>query len=201
MRTRYIMGIMGVVIGLALLVALVPGGVLSGRPAAVAGAPATDRDGLVQLSEQARQRARTLAADAVLRQIDVDLAGGRHIFRFTDAAATYEITVVAPQDAAPERWEVSQSEHSKLTHPAVAARPGLDLAALRAGPLAATQAMTADRPDCAAGGLTLFGAGDALTWHTFCTVADGTIAGRLDGRTGHFERVGGPVRPPATATP
>ena len=201
MRTPRLVGIMGIVMGLVLLGALVPGGVLFGRPAAMPGAPAADRDGLVQLSEQAWQRARTLAVDAVLRQIDVDLTGGRHIFRFTDATATRETTVVAPKDLAPERWEVSQTGHSKLTHPAIAARPGLDLAALRAGPLAATQAMMADRPDCALGGLTLFGAGDALTWHTFSTVADGTIAGMLDGRTGRFELAGGPVRQPATATP
>ena len=65
------------------------------------------------MEEQALNLARKKAPDAVLHQIDTDLHWTD--FRFTDSAATKEITVLIPSPDVPiGQWQVEVPELSKL---------------------------------------------------------------------------------------
>ena len=179
-----------------------PAGLMSDNRVGAPGDRQPDAGALATLSDQVRQRARELAPDAVLRQLDIDPRDGRHIFHFTDAAATREIVIVAPTPVAPmEQWEISlvpPSDSKFVGHP----WPEIDLSALRMGPAAAAQAITAYRADCATRGLMLFGEGTELTWHVSCAVPQGIIAGTVDAHIGVFQAKGpAPALPPPTALP
>lgn len=167
-----------------------------------AASPSQDPDvaTLVRLSGLATQRAQSVAAGATLRQLDIDPGSGRHIFRFTDAAATQEITVVAPTaQTPPEQWEVESLTVSPLVGRATAA---IDPAALRLGPGAVAQAMQQYRRDARVRTLTLVDAGGQLVWYVFGEVAEGNISGKVSNATRTFELLGpGPAQRPPTATP
>lgn len=156
---------------------------------------------LARLGEQAKQPAREITSDPVLRQVDVDPMSGRMYFRFTDAPATFEIDVLVPSPLTPpDRWQVSRTTHSKLVGHV---RPGLELRALRVGPADALRPISTQSSGCAPRGLTLVGERDALTWRAFCTLPDGRVTdGTIDGRTGAFQPSLAPlVAPPPTAVP
>jgi hypothetical protein len=106
-----------------------------------------DAVALALMSDRAGRRARRVARDAVLREVDVYPTTGRITFRFADATATHDFAVAAPGLTAPEeQWEVSRSAPGYLVllgHPL----PGLDLGALRVGPERAARAVAAYRSD------------------------------------------------------
>lgn len=160
-----------------------------------------DAGSLARLGEQAKQPAREMASDPVLRQVDVDPVSGRMFFRFTDAPATFEIDVLVPSPAAPpDQWQISRPPPSPLVGNA---RPGLELQALRVGPADALRPLTAQWSGCAPRSLTLVEERDALTWQAFCTLADGRVAaGTIDGAAGAFQpSPAPPASPPPTAVP
>lgn len=168
----------------------------------ITAAPSQDPDiaSLVRLSGLSTQRAQSVAAGATLRQVDIDSGSGRHIFRFTDAAATREITVVVPTAQTPsEQWEVTSLTVSPLVGRAAVA---IDLGALRVGPGAVAQAMQQYRTDARVRTLTLVDAGGQLVWYAFGEVAEGDISGQVSNATRTFQPLGpGPIQRPPTALP
>ena len=155
---------------------------------------------LANLSEQVIKRAREIASDAVLRQINIGLDRGTHSFRLTDAEATQAITIhVFAPDAPPDQWEVVYGHLNQLLgNP----RPGIDLQALQVGPAAAGEAAMTYWPNCKMGTLTLIGQRDDLTWIVFCNTAEGVISGTINAQTGAFvPSLAPPVPPPPIATP
>jgi hypothetical protein len=156
---------------------------------------------LIGLGGKARALASVIAAEPVLRQVDIDPAIGSTFFHFTDARATFEVKVRVPQpDAPPDDWAMTRPPPSPLVgHP----RPRLALQALRAGPAEALHQLLAQWPGCAPRAITLYGEGQALTWSAFCTLPDGRVAsGMTDGRTGAYRGSQvPPVAPPPTVAP
>lgn len=153
---------------------------------------------LADLAEQARGRASETAPNAALRQIDVGAAGDR-AFRFTDIAATEEITVIVPEPGIfPDRWDVRRG----ISPLVGSSGPGLDLAALRVSPSEVARSAQAYWPGCTAPTMTLYGQGSDLSWIVFCEVPAGVASGTVDNSTGLFQpSPAPPARRPPTATP
>ena len=116
--------------------------------------PDADVAALVALSEKAARRAEEEAPDAVLRQLDLGRDRVRWWIRFTDAAATWEITVLVPVEDVPSgEWEVRTGISPLIGHQSL----GLSLEGLRIGPAAVVKAATQHWNDCPVRGLTLVG--------------------------------------------
>jgi hypothetical protein len=138
------------------------------------------------MAASARERARATSPDPVLRQVDVDVAGDRRVFRFVDRAATQEIAVSDD--------EVHVTRVSKLVG---TVRPGLDVSALRIGPKGAVAATSAHWEGCAPM-LTLFD----RRWYVFCQTTRGVVTATIDAVSGEFRPSDAPpALPPPTATP
>lgn len=205
-HVRLPLGVLITFVGaIALLGVLALFGLTTFSPASGTGAQGStqlpDALSLARLGEQAKQPARELTSDPALRQVDVDPVSGRIFFRFTDALATFEIEALIPSpSASPDQWQVSRPPVSKLVGHV---RPGLEIQALRVGPADALRPMISQWSGCAPRGLTLVGERDALTWHAFCTLADGRVAaGTIDGRSGAFQpSPAPPASLPLTAVP
>jgi hypothetical protein len=153
---------------------------------------------LLAQRDKAAQRARTAAAQVVLRQVDIDPA--ITLFRFTDGDATQEITVVVPQaDTPAHQWDVLSNTVSPLVGHTAADLP---LHELLVGPAHVTDVLVQQWPECRVPRATLFLDEGTLTWRTFCTLAAGDVAGEIDARSGTFTPDTTPsiVRPP-TASP
>jgi hypothetical protein len=182
----------------ALLVAL---SVLITACGSIAGAAPGPDSELAGLGARAAQRARSVVPDATLRQLDIDWGSGRHIFRFTDAPATQEITVVMPTAEMPsDQWQVMSTTVSPLAigH----ARAAVNLDSLRVEPAAAAQAMQRYRPGAQVRTLTLVDEGGQLVWYVFGAVAEGDISGKVSNAARTFQPLGpSPVQRPPTATP
>ncbi len=189
-------------LGLISLFIVVAQGLAPRQDAAAKGLKDADAANLIELGQRALQRARQLAPDAVLRQVDVDPQSAGVFFHFTDAAATKEITIQVPRpELAPDQWRVeSTSEFSKLVG---LGAPGFNLNALRVGPARIVRDMTTHWTGCTPRALTLFGQGDDINWTVFCTLANGGVVdGSVDSRTGVFRPSSAPpAYPPPTATP
>lgn len=160
---------------------------------------------LVALSRQARARAQTIAADAELHQIDINLANQEHIFRFTDTAATQEIDITMPNPTVPpDQWRVVGGYRSQLTGPV--RLPALDVQSLRIGPQAAAQALLAFAPNSRVRILTPWRRppGTGLVWYVSGDVPGGPIRVIISNDTGATKQdgpAGIPIPRPATATP
>ena len=157
--------------------------------------PDGDVAALVALSEKAARRAEEVAPDAVLRQVDVSPDVGRTIFRFTDAAATKEISVTVPEPGAPpEAWNIHSGISPLIGHQSL----GIDLPALRIGPASVIRAATGHWPACGIRSIGLHGQGDDLVWYVFCNLPEGVVSGTVDGQSGVFTAS---LAPPAIAPP
>ena len=157
--------------------------------------PDLDALALIQLSEQAQQRASEVFPDVILLQVYTDLT--QTSFRFMDRTATTEIQVRVPASTAPlDQWPV----HS---HPLVIGGSGIDVRHLTIGPKRADIAMLAGWPGCTRSGLGLylFGTNGQLVWDISCSTAEGVVKGKMDDQTGVFQRTDGPALPPPTAMP
>jgi hypothetical protein len=169
-----------------------------GRPASIAlhrDASRADADvpPLLAQRDAAVQRAHTVAAQVILRQVDV--APPVTLFRFTDGTTTQEITVVAPHAAVPaSQWNVLTTTVSPLVgHPA----PDLPLHDLLVGPTQVTDVLVQQWPECREPSATLFLDEGTLTWRALCTLATGVIDGEVDARSGAFT----PGPPPSIVHP
>lgn len=155
--------------------------------------PDAEAADLIALGQRATQLAQAKAAQARLLQVDTNLV--QTSFRFGDAANTNEIYVVVPTQATPsDQWIVQTGPFAK---PA----PGIDLQSLRVGPHQVAEQMLAQWPACTNLRLTLFGDGPRLEWTGFCDLPEGVVSARVDNDTGVLAALGGPARPPSTATP
>jgi len=161
---------------------------------------------LNRLAADALVRARGVAPDAVLRQLDIVWATGQEAFRFTDGDATKEITVLAPAPGGrPDQWQVMTPELSPLAdhHPG----NGLNLQTLEVGPTTAAQVFRRQRPDVAVLSMLLRLADDGATlqWVVFGSVPGGEISGQVNALTGAFQALGPgldhPAVLPLTASP
>ena len=162
--------------------------------------PDADLAALVALSEEAARRAEEEAPDAILRQLDVSPDVGRTIFRFTDAAATKEVSVTVPEPGAPpEAWSI----HSGLPHHLpVHDNPGIALPTLRIGPASVLRAAIGHWPACGIRSIGLHGQGDDLVWYVDCNLPEGVVSGTVDGQSGVFTpSLAPPAIVPPTATP
>ena len=174
-------------------------------PAAPPGADALDSErhpdavALELLGAKVVGRAREVAADAVLRQVDFNPRDGRQSFRFTDGAAPEVISVTVPSAASsPDQWQIHVGISPLGGHP----RPGLLLRALRIGPASVTEAATEYWQGCGIRGLNLIGEGADLVWYVFCNLPQGVVSGTVDARTGVFTpSLAPPARVPLIATP
>jgi len=103
--------------------------------------PDYDVFALIDLTNEATEQARKIAAHAVLRQLSTDWVTRVYDFRFTETALAVEIIVEGPfSNAGLPRWQVhtASKDSSNLLHgPAVA----LDIAALQAGPQRVAEAI------------------------------------------------------------
>src|SRR5512140_1905752 len=160
--------------------------------------PDADAVKLVTLGEQAMQRVRKETPDVVLHQIDTDL--NKTYFRFTDEAATKEISVlVSAADVPPEQWIIEVNPHTPLIGNT---DPGLNLRKLRVGPHRVIQAISAQWLGCTIRSLTLYSEKGNLTWLSDCNTSAGVVAGTMDGETGIFRPSDAlPALLPVTATP
>jgi hypothetical protein len=168
--------------------------------AACAALPARDPDiaALEAQEKQALKMAQKEAPEAVLHQIDTNLQWT--LFRYTDKAATKEITIqtLAP-DMPPELWQVEVIAFSKLVgnHD-----PGIDLQTLEIGPGRVSQAAAAQWPDCSLRSLTLFPEDGTLTWVALCGTSSGEVSGFMKNDGGNFQTYpNSPNSAPVTATP
>lgn len=186
----------GVLLALTLLYVLVG---CSGEDSPGQKEPGRDVAELIEAADQAAILAREEAADVVLRQLDVGRDPLRWIIRFTDAAATQEITVMVPVEDVPSgEWEVSTGISPLIGHKS----SGLFLDALRVGPDAVVEAATGHWNGCPVRGLGLTGEEDLLVWHIFCALPEGVVSGTMDGATGEFiPSLAPPAIVPPTATP
>lgn len=175
-----------------------------GRPASItphrdASGAAADVPPLLAHRDAAVQRARTVAAQVILRQVDV--APPVTLFRFTDGTTTQEITVIAPHaDIPASQWDVRTTTVSPLVgHPA----PDLPLHDLLVGPAQVTDVLAQQWPECRDSSATLFLDEGTLTWRAFCTLAAGIVAGEVDARSGMFTPDPAPpvVRPSTSPLP
>ena len=154
---------------------------------------------LMAVADQATTLANGVAADAVLRQVDLGRDPVRWWIRFTDAAATQEITVIVPVGDVPiEDWEVSTGISPLIGHQS----PGLVLDGLRIGSGKVVQTAAQHWNGCPVRGLTLTGEEGQLVWFIFCDLPEGVVSGSMDGVTGEFvPSLAPPARSPHTATP
>ena len=154
---------------------------------------------LIAVADQANALAEGVAADPVLRQVDLGRDPVRWGIRFTDAAATQEITVVVPlKDVPSDKWEVRTGISPLVGHQS----SGLFLDGLRVGPGAVIEAATKHWNGCPVHGLTLTGEDRQLTWYIFCSLPEGVVSGTMDGVTGEFvPSLAPPAQLPPTATP
>ena len=161
--------------------------------------PDADLAALVALSEAAARRAEEEAPDAVLRQIGISPDVGRTIFRFTDAAATKEVSVTVPEPGTPpDSWSIRSGGSYLLGHQS----PGIDLPSLRIGPASVVRAGTEHWPACGIQGIGLYGQGDDLVWYMFCNLPKGVVSRTVDGQSGVFTAsLAPPAIVPPTATP
>lgn len=137
---------------------------------------------LLAQRDKAAQRARTAAAQVVLRQVDVDPTVT--LFRFTDGDATQEITVVVPQaDTPADQWDVLTNTVSPLVDHTAADLP---LHELLVGPGQVTDVLFQQWPECHEPSATLFVDEGTLIWRAFCTIAAGVVSGEMDARSGTF---------------
>ncbi len=142
-----------------------------------------DAIALAVLADKVVVRARETAADAVLKQVGVNTKDGSRIFRFTDEAATYVISItVASASSAPDQWQVHIGVSPLTGHP----RPGMLLHGLKIGPNSVVETATKYWEGCNVTGLGLSGEGSELVWNVFCELPRGVVSGVVDGRTGVF---------------
>ena len=160
--------------------------------------PDADVAALVTLSEEAARRAQEEAPDAVLRQVGVSPDVGRTIFRFTDPAATKEVSVTVPEPGAPpEAWKIHIGVSPLIGHPS----PGIDLPSLWIGPASVMRAATGHWPACGIRSIGLHGHGDNLVWYVDCNLPEGVVSGTVDGQSGVFTpSLAPPAIVPPTAT-
>jgi len=194
------------VTAVALLLAACSGGSPAVTPTAALSATATVRRGpdqdaieLAGIAGTAVKKAQEIIPSAVLHQVDVGPVTRTLVFRFTDAAATEELTMTASSpDLPPDRWKVDRG-----ASPLVGTKePGIDLQAWRTGPGAVTRAAQAQWPGCRVADLAFLSFNGDLTWVVFCDLPSGTVSGTLDNRTGVFKANPAPPAPqPLTATP
>ena len=142
-----------------------------------------DAIALAVVADKVVVRARETAADAVLKQVGVNTKNGSWVFRFTDEAATYVISItVASASSAPDQWQVHIGVSPLTGQP----RPGMLLHDLKIGPSSVVDTATKYWEGCSVTGLGLGGEGSKLVWHVFCRLPQGVFSGRVDGRTGVF---------------
>lgn len=149
---------------------------------------------LVQLADQATQRAQSVAPGATLRQLNIIWGTGRYVLRFANPTATEEIMVDVPAvGVAATMWPTGRTTVSPLANGQP--RPALPLAALRVPPRAAAQAMQQYWPGVRVTGLMLVIDEDGeLAWYVGGEVTEGALNGRVLNSTGAFEPLG-PGRP------
>ena len=166
-----------------------------GQPQA---APDPDVVSLAALEKQAVKVAQTETPDPILHQVDTDLHWT--VFRFTDQAATKEITVlITAPDVPMEQWHVEVNTFSKLVG---SKAPGIDLQTLNLGPGRVSRAAAAQWPGCTLHSLTLFLENETLTWVAFCGTSTGLMSGFMKNDGGIFQTYpGSPAQVPVTATP
>ena len=154
---------------------------------------------LITIVGQATALAEGVAEGSVLRQVDLGRDPVRWGIRFTDAAATQEITVVVPlKDVPSDGWEVRTGISPLIGHQS----SGLFLDGLRVGPAAVIEAATKHWNGCPVHGLTLTGKERQLVWYIFCNLPQGVVSGTMDGVTGGFvPSLAPPAQLPPTATP
>ena len=154
---------------------------------------------LIAVVDQATTLAKAVDEDPVLRQLDLGRDSVRWWIRFTDAAATQEITVLVPvEDVPSEEWEVRTGISPLIGHPS----PGLFLDGLRIGPGKVIKAAAQHWNGCPVRGLTLVGEEHQLVWHVSCDLPEGVVSGTMGGLTGEFvPSLAPPVQSPPTATP
>jgi len=178
-----------------LMSAYLGGSATAPHQAAALMSPDLDALALIQLSEQAQQRASEVFPDVILLQVYTDLT--QTSFRFMDRTATTEIQVLVPASATPlDQWFV----HSE---PLVLAGEGIDVRQLTIGPKRVATAMLAGWSGCTRSGLGLylFGTNGQLVWDISCSTAEGVVKGKMDYQTGVFHRTDGAALPPPTAMP
>ena len=159
-----------------------------------------DAVALAALGDRAAQRARQVAPDATLRQLDLKVDGSQYTFRFADYTLVRDIDVFVPaEDVSPEDYRVVVLDGGYLTGHQL---PEMELEALRVGPGAAEKAALDHWQGCNLRSLSLSGEGKDLYWYVFCDLPQGVVSGTVDNLTGIFTpSLAPPAIIPSTATP
>jgi hypothetical protein len=177
------------------------GAALSDQPTPPGRAP--DVVELVDLSTPAAQRARTVAGDAVLRQVSFNFSTRQYTFHFMGGTPRQEIMVVATPATRSDVWPVSSVDSSPL---AFGPSTELRLDTLSVGPEAAAQAMRQVAGQRFGGTVDVRVAiavveEGQVVWYVFADVPQGRIGGKLVSPAVGLQLLEpGPVRPPMVAT-